>query len=60
MSARFDVSATVTEQVSRILKTVLKLMFLKMTQAKVKLCNKFYTYDILTVEKTILGWSNKF
>ena len=51
VSARFDIHATNTERAYRILKTVLKFMFFKITQALAQLGIKFYTFDILTVEK---------
>ena len=51
VSARFDVHAKITERAYRILKTVLKFMFFEITHALVQLGIKFYTYDILTVEK---------
>ena len=55
MSARFDVHATITERAYSTPKAVLKFMFFKITQVLVQLGIKFYTYDILTVEKTIWG-----
>ena len=59
VSARFDVHATITERAYSILKAVLKLMFFKITQVLVQLGIRLYTYDILTVEKTIWGQPNK-